>query len=97
MPIVVAGDLVHASGVSESGFNPGPPQETKWGCIAAFVFSAPLFGFLFLADTLGDCAPDTDCRKGFLPFVLAPTIIAFAIVFFSVRWLVALWRSRTHK
>jgi len=35
----------------------------------------PVFMFLLLADALGDCAPDTACKKGFLTQVLLPSVI----------------------
>lgn len=39
--------------------------------------------FLLLADALGDCAPDTACKKGFLTQVLLPTaVIAIGIGLF---------------
>ena len=40
---------------------------------------------LILVDSLGDCAPDADCGKGFLRYVALPTLIVILPVGFGVR------------
>ncbi|GAA4778907.1 hypothetical protein GCM10023219_28720 [Stakelama sediminis] len=44
--------------------------------------------FLLLADALGDCAPDTACKKGFLTQVLLPSAVIAIGVGLLVRWAV---------
>ena len=69
----------------------GLPTGDKWGCVTAALVGIPLFCFLLMLDALGDCAPDTSCRKGFLVMVLLPAILIAGIVFAGVR---AIIRSR---
>jgi hypothetical protein len=66
----------------------GTSKGSKWGCATAAVIGAPVFFFLLIGDALGDCAPDTDCNKGFLRNVAAPTTVLVLVVFFAVRALV---------
>ena len=68
-----------------SGYRGGPTPGGKWGCVAAAAIGAPLFSFLILVDSLGDCAPDADCGKGFLRYVALPTLIVILPVGFGVR------------
>lgn len=56
---------------------------------------APLFWFLILVDALGDCVPDTDCRKGFLRYVALPTLVVILIVGFGVRAAINRFRRTT--
>ena len=84
--------IVQLPPVSDSEYKAGMTAGSKWGCAAAAVIGAPLFFFLIIADALGDCAPDTACKKGFLPFVATPTIIVAAALFFTVRVIVNRFR-----
>lgn len=65
----------------------GLSRGMKWGCALALLVGASSFLFLSLLDALGDCAPDTDCRKGLLSHVLLPSIAISIIVFLAVSWL----------
>jgi hypothetical protein len=62
----MAGESYDGGGMSLSG---------RWGCIIATVVALPIFSVLIIVDSLGDCAPDVDCDKGFLAGVLLPTLI----------------------
>ena len=66
----------------------GATVEGRWGCIASALVGVPVFVFLLLADALGDCAPDTACKKGFLTQVLLPTAVIAIGVGLLVRWAV---------
>lgn len=63
----------------------GLPKSDKWGCIVAALLSLPAFLFLLGLDALGDCAPDTGCRKGFLAMVLIPSVVIAAAAFWLTR------------
>jgi hypothetical protein len=80
--------IIQSRSVSESEYKSGTTAGSKWGCGAAGVIGVPLFCFLVLIDALGDCAPDTACKKGFLPFVVTPTVLTAAVLFFVVRLIV---------
>lgn len=66
----------------------GGRHARRMGCAAAAVFGLPVFIFLLLNDALGDCAPDTICRKGFLPMVLIPSVVIASIMGLTVGFLV---------
>ncbi|SKB84010.1 hypothetical protein SAMN06295937_102238 [Sphingopyxis flava] len=74
--------------MSDGGYKGGATVEGRWGCIASAILGVPVFMFLLLADALGDCAPDTTCKKGFLTQVLLPTAIVAIGVGLLVRWAV---------
>lgn len=74
--------------MSEGGYKGGATVEGRWGCIASAFFGVPVFLFLLLVDALGDCAPDTVCKKGFLTQVLLPTAAVAVGVGLLVRWAV---------
>ena len=59
-------------------YDGGLSTADKWGCVAASVIGLPIFAVLLLVDAIGDCAPDTPCRKGFLLMVLLPSLVAAA-------------------
>jgi hypothetical protein len=74
---------------SEGGrYQGGTTAGSKWGCgVAAFV-TAPLFFIFMIADALGDCAPDAECKKGFVQFVLLPSVVIALGLFFAIRFIV---------
>lgn len=74
--------------MSGDGYKGGATVEGRWGCIASAILGVPVFMFLLLADALGDCAPDTACKKGFLTQVLLPTAVLAIGVGLLVRWAV---------
>ncbi len=74
--------------MSEGGYKGGTTVEGRWGCIAAAALGVPIFMFLTLVETLGDCAPDIACKKGFLTQVLMPTAAIAIGVGLFVRWAV---------
>ena len=74
--------------MSEGGYKGGATVEGRLGCIASAVLGVPVFMFLLLVDALGDCAPDTACKKGFLTQVLLPTAVSAIGVGLLVRWVV---------
>gem|GEM_PF-2619440 len=57
--------------MSDGGYKGGTTVEDRWGCIASAVLGVPVFMILLLVNALGDCAPDTACKKGFLTQVIA--------------------------
>lgn len=81
--------------MGDSKYQGGTTAGSKWGCAVAAVIGVPLFCFLTLVDALGDCIPDSDCKKGFLPFVVAPTVVVAAVLFFVVRLIVNKIRRST--
>ena len=74
--------------MSEGGYKGGTTVEGRWGCIASAILGIPIFMFLLLVDALGDCVPDTMCKKGFLTQVLLPTAVVAVSAGFLVRWAV---------
>ena len=62
------------------GYN-GLDTADRIGCLGAAMVGIPVFLLLLGADALGDCAPATPCRKGFLLIVLLPTIAAVGLAF----------------
>jgi len=72
----------------DGGYKGGTTVEGRWGCIASAVLGVPVFMFLLLANTLGDCLPDIACKKGFLTQVLLPTAVIAIGVGLLVRWAV---------
>ena len=81
--------------MSESGYIGGSTIEGRWGCIASAVLGVPIFLFLLIVDALGDCAPDTACKKGFLTQVLLPSVVIAIGVGLLVRWAIKA-ASRLH-
>ena len=63
----------------------GLAKSDKWGCLVAALVGVPLFVLLLGMDALGDCAPDTSCRKGFLLMVLVPSLLVTLLVFAAAR------------
>jgi hypothetical protein len=74
--------------MSEGGYRGGATVEGRWGCTASAVLGVPVFMFLLLVEALGDCAPDTACKKGFLIQVLLPTVVIAVGAGLLVRWAV---------
>ena len=66
----------------------GWSRADRWGCAATAVVGLPIFGSLLLVDALGDCAPDTACRKGFLLMVLLPSLVVASATGLLVKFLV---------
>ena len=58
------------------------------GLRAAALVGLPVFFFLVLLDSLGDCVPDVQCHKGFWLWVVLPTVLVAAPIGFGVRRLV---------
>jgi len=56
-----------------------------WGCAAAALIGAPLFMFLLIVNTLGDCAPGEQCHPSALLHVVIPTAIVALVVGLGVR------------
>lgn len=76
----------------DSRYRGGGTVESRWGCAAAFVAAFPVFIYLFLAETWGDCLPEVPCRKSFLLYVLVPTILVALAAGISIKRLVAALR-----
>lgn len=74
--------------MSDSGYKGGATVEGRWACIASAVLGVPVFMFLLIVDALGDCVPDTACKKGFLTQVLLPSAVIAISVGLLVRWAV---------
>lgn len=76
------------------GYRGGPTRNAKVGCLAGSLIGIPTGLFLLLVDALGDCAPDSPCRKGFLLHVLVPSS-GIAVVVGVVAWWIAktYWRN----
>ena len=74
--------------MSDGGYLGGRTVEGRWGCIASAALGVPVFMMLLLADALGECVPDTACKKGFLSQVLLPSVVLALSVGLLVRWVV---------
>ena len=93
-PLAQNRSVVQLRAVNDSRYRGGTTAGSKSGCAVAAVIGVPLFCFLTLVDALGDCVPDSDCKKGFVPFVVAPTVVVATVLFFVVRFIVTkVWRS----
>ena len=68
-------------------------QSDRWGCIVATAAGLPIFSLLLIVDSLGDCAPDVDCHKGFLAGVLMPTLLIAGAAGLLARF-IASWLGR---
>lgn len=73
--------------MARENFDGGLSRSDRWGCIVATAVGLPIFVFLLIVDALGDCAPDSDCRKGFLAMVLLPTVIIAGVSGLLARFL----------
>ncbi len=79
----------------EGRYKGGGTVEGRWGCAAAVVAGLPVFVFLLLGETLGDCVPEAPCRKSFPLFVLLPSgLVALAAVLLIRQLVAALRRNR---
>jgi len=74
--------------MSDGGYNGGATPEGRWGCVASAVLGVPVFMFLLIVDALGDCVPDTACKKGFLTQVLLHSAVIAVGVGLLVCWAV---------
>lgn len=74
--------------MDEGRYRGGGTPGGKWGCGLAALFGLPVFFFLVLLDSLGDCVPDVQCHKGFWLWVVLPTVLVAAPIGFGVRRLV---------
>lgn len=72
--------------MNDDGYRGGPATESKWGCVVAGLIGIPIFIVLLLNDALGDCVPDTECKKGFLTQVLLPSAVITVGLFLLARW-----------
>ncbi|PHQ64318.1 MAG: hypothetical protein COC10_01565 [Sphingobium sp.] len=79
--------------MSEGDYRGGSTVGGRWGCIASVILGVPVFLFLLIVDAMGDCVPDTACRKGFLTQVLLPSMIVALCVGLLVRWAVGAARD----
>jgi len=79
--------------MDDGRYKSGSTLGAKWGCASAIFVTLPIFIFLLLVDTLGDCAPDITCGKGFWSHVALPSAFVALAVGFVVRWAVNRWRS----
>ncbi|NML07460.1 hypothetical protein [Sphingomonas sp. G-3-2-10] len=80
--------------MGEGGYNGGLTVEGRWGCIAAASLGVPAFMFLLLADALGDCAPGTACKKGFLTQVALPSATIAIGAGLLVYWAIKIARRK---
>jgi len=74
--------------MNSQGYDDGPTRGGKWGCAVAALIGGPLFLFLMLIDSLGDCPPDVDCGKGVWTHVVLPTMLVTIPVGLIIRWVV---------
>ncbi len=74
--------------MEDGGYRGGATPGGKWGCAAAALIGVPLFFWLTLINSLGDCAPDAACHGSFWTEAVLPTALVAGIVGLSVRWLV---------
>jgi hypothetical protein len=61
-------------------YDGGISRAAKWAVVAAAAVGLPTFALLLMLDALGDCEPGSDCYKGFLPMVLAPSALLAVLV-----------------
>ena len=73
--------------MDDNRYRGGTSAGSKWGCGVAAIVTLPIF-ILMVADALGDCVPDVECKKGFIPVVLAPSATIGFGLFFGVRFVV---------
>ena len=74
------------------GYKGRPTAEAKLGCIVGSLIGIPVGVCLLLADTLGDCAPDSTCRHGFLLQVLLPSVGIAVVVGLMAWWIMKTYR-----
>ena len=72
--------------MDEDGYRGGPTPEGLWGCLVAALIGIPIFLFLMLVTSLGDCGGGSECKKGTLTHVEMPSIAISVGVFLLVRW-----------
>lgn len=77
-----------AINVNDNRYRGGTSVGSKLGCGVAAIVTLPIFFIFMVADALGDCMPDVECKKGFIPFVLAPSAAIGFGLFFGVRFVV---------
>lgn len=70
----------------------GPTVEGIWACIAGALVGTPVFMFLLLAHTLGDCMPDEDCKPSALIYVVLPSLMAGFAAALTTWWAVKMIR-----
>ncbi|MCW6532258.1 hypothetical protein NED98_18575 [Sphingomonas sp. MMSM20] len=71
--------------MNDSEYRGGLGAGGSWGCALAAVIGLPVLIALSLVDSLGDCAPDTNCHKSFFWNAALPAAIVVLIVFAVVR------------
>ena len=74
--------------VSDSKYRGGTTEGSKWGCGIAAIVTTPIFFIFLIADALGDCVPDVECKKSFAQLVLLPSAVIALGLFFAVRFVV---------
>jgi hypothetical protein len=74
--------------MNDGGYDSSRTAEARWGCIASAMLGVPVFMFLLVVDALGDCVPDTACKKGFLTQVFIPTVLVTLGIGLLLRWAV---------
>lgn len=80
--------IVQLRFVSDNKYRGGTTEGSKWGCGIAAVVTTPLFFIFMIADALGDCVPNVECKKSFAQFVLLPSVVIALGLFFAVRFVV---------
>jgi len=80
--------LPYTAVMAGEGYDGGFTRGGRLGCSVAAIVGTPLFAFLLLADSLGDCDPGTDCHQGFLLHVLLPSVLIASAAGLVVRILV---------
>lgn len=66
----------------------GPTVQGIWACIAGALVGAPVFIFLLIAHTIGDCMPDEDCKPSTLIYVVLPSLVAGFVAALTTWWAV---------
>lgn len=74
--------------MEEHGYKGGGTIGGRWGCGVAALVCTPLFFFLIIVNTLGDCPSGSVCNKGALLPIVVPVAVTGAVIGLAVRALV---------
>ncbi len=80
--------------MSDEGYKGGGPTvEGMWAFVVGGLVGIPVFMFLLIGYTLGDCLPDEDCKPSVFVHVVLPSLAIGGAVAFAAWWLVKMIRK----
>ena len=71
----------------------GPTIQGIWACIAGALVGTPVFVFLLIAHTIGDCMPDEGCRPSAFIYVVLPSLAVGFVAALTTWWAVKMIRG----